>query len=202
MPGRHVWKPIRAAGSFFGARRCRSSGSGGVLRLAAIAASVLAASSALAAPGASAEPGSPGVPGNPKVLYQEGFQNGAGITELTDYASDAAAKYTADSYWLNNHRCNGFILAGNTPRPDLSQYCNNIASNFDHVRQKAYALGLLNNPQNPDSNRAVSSKSSGAADNNAPPGTGRNDRPGESDPVRHAGAVDPAGGQPVRHPFR
>jgi uncharacterized repeat protein (TIGR01451 family) len=112
---------------------------------------------------AQAASGNPGSPSAPRVLYQEDFENGSGLTGLTSYASDTGAQYTADSYWLNTHRCNGFIISHNSPNPDLAQYCNNVQSNVDQVRQKAYALGLLNSPQNAATNRALSTNSSGAA---------------------------------------
>lgn len=113
-----------------------------------------------------AAPGNPGSPSAPRVLYQEDFENGAGLTGLTNYISDTGAQYTADSYWLNTHRCNGFVISHDSANPDLAQYCNDVQFNVDQIRQKAYALGLLNQPQNVATNRALSTNTSGAADNN------------------------------------
>jgi uncharacterized repeat protein (TIGR01451 family)/fimbrial isopeptide formation D2 family protein len=112
---------------------------------------------------AQAAPGNPGTPSAPAVLYTEDFQNGSGVTTLPNYTSTSGVKYTADAYWLSTGDCNGFILsAADTTRP--SGYCNNFAGFSDGeyaaALRKAQALGLLNSPQNPDTNRALSTNTS------------------------------------------
>jgi uncharacterized repeat protein (TIGR01451 family) len=141
-----------------------------VVALTALASASLTGISLAVGPAdtAQAAPGNPGTPSAPTVLYQEDFQNGSGLTGLTSYVSDIGTQYTADSYWLNTHRCNGFVLSYDTATPDLNQYCNTVQSNFNEVRDKAYALGFLNSPQNPTANRALSTNSAGNLDNNTP----------------------------------
>src|SRR5919198_1709818 len=107
----------------------------------------------------------PGAPQAPTTLYSEDFQNGTGPTELENYVSSSGASYTADSYWLNQRRCNGFILSSGDAYPGVT-YCNSNSAFWGAVADQAYVLGLLNNPQNPATNRAVSSWSTGGADNN------------------------------------
>jgi uncharacterized repeat protein (TIGR01451 family) len=118
----------------------------------------------------------PGVPQAPTTLYSEDFQNGSGTTELENYVSSSGASYTADSYWLNQRRCNGFILSSGDAYPGVT-YCNSNAAFGGAVADQAYVLGLLNNPQNPATNRAVSSWSTGGADNNV------NNQPDSAIPV-------------------
>jgi uncharacterized repeat protein (TIGR01451 family) len=125
-------------------------------RILAVLAVVLAVPSAAHA--------APGVPQPPTTVYSEDFQNGSGPTELESYASTSGASYTADSYWLNQRRCNGFILSNGDAYPGAT-YCNSSSTFWGVVRTQAYVLGLLNTPQNPTTNRAVSSYSTGAADN-------------------------------------
>jgi uncharacterized repeat protein (TIGR01451 family) len=109
----------------------------------------------------------PGVPAEPTVLFHENFEQGSGVTLLPDYVSATpGVRYTADPYWLNTHRCNGFILSDSQPFP--GNMCNNSTTSWNEVRAKAYALGLLNTPQNPTTNRAVSSNTTGAADTSNP----------------------------------
>jgi uncharacterized repeat protein (TIGR01451 family)/fimbrial isopeptide formation D2 family protein/LPXTG-motif cell wall-anchored protein len=107
---------------------------------------------------AEADPGNPGVPSAPTQLYLEDFQNGSGLVNLPNYTGDSGAKYTASSYWLNTTYCNGFTLSFQQTRPG-DQYCSNDY-NFNGSRVKAYALGLLNSPQNPTTNRALSTNTS------------------------------------------
>jgi len=109
----------------------------------------------------------PGVPADPQTLYFEDFQNGAGVTELERYSSSTGASYSADSYWLNQSRCNGFVLSFADPYPG-SSYCNTFAANWDTIRGMSNVLGLLNSPQNAATNRAVASYSSGGTDNATP----------------------------------
>jgi fimbrial isopeptide formation D2 family protein/uncharacterized repeat protein (TIGR01451 family) len=113
---------------------------------------------------ATAVPGNPGTPGDPTVLFTEDFENGSGVTTLPNYIADSGASYTADSYWLRTQRCNGFILSYDIAARPSAEYCNNNDSQWNAVRAKVYALGLLNTPQNVTTNRAVSSNSSGNAD--------------------------------------
>ncbi|WP_460783271.1 DUF7927 domain-containing protein [Microbacterium tumbae] len=132
--------------------------------LAMLAGLFTMAGSVLTSVPALAAPGNPGVPSDPQVLYEENFENGAGATELESYVSDSGLEYTADSYWLNSRRCNGFILSYNITTLPSEEYCNNLQYQWDLVRAKTFALGFLNSPQNTVANRAVSSNSSGAAD--------------------------------------
>jgi uncharacterized repeat protein (TIGR01451 family) len=131
--------------------------------VALVVASITLVSLGTSAP-VGATPGTPGVPSAPTTLYTEDFENSAGLTELENYPSASGATYTASSYWLNQHRCNGFILSSTTANPG-STYCNNNSASWLDVQRKAYALGLLNSPQDPTTNRAVSTNSTGAADN-------------------------------------
>lgn len=106
----------------------------------------------------SAEPGNPGVPSEPIVLYEEDFENGSGVTELEDYASQAGVGYTASANWLNWVRCNGFILSAQDSMP--SGYCDGRAGEWSAVQLKTQALGLLTDPPTPDTNRALSTNTS------------------------------------------
>jgi uncharacterized repeat protein (TIGR01451 family) len=144
------------------ARAKRAMAAFGVAALA----SAMGASMLSAPDRAIAAPGNPGVPGAPGVLYQEDFEQGTGFTGLADYASVNPVRYTADPYWLNQRACNGFITSFDLEdRPD--GVCENIVpdpgawdSEYAAVRAKTYALGLLNTPANPETNRAVSSNTS------------------------------------------
>lgn len=110
---------------------------------------------------AEAAAGSPGVPSAGAVLYSEDFEQGSGVTLLTNYP--AAVGYTADPYWLSTRSCNGFIASAEiTSRP--AGYCASSypGAEWSAVGAKAYALGLLNVPQNPGTNRAVSSNTAPA----------------------------------------
>lgn len=104
--------------------------------------------------------GNPGTPGVPPVLFEEDFEQGNGVTELENYQSTTGASYTADPYWLDQQRCNGFILdySSQVASPGTN-YCNAEDHNWASVRAKTYALGMLGG--DPLTNRAVSSNSSG-----------------------------------------
>ncbi|MFF3026383.1 hypothetical protein [Microbacterium sp. NPDC057944] len=115
---------------------------------------------------ASAAPGSPGVPGAPAVLFQEDFQQGAGVTELENYVSASGATYSADPFWLDATACNGFILSQTDAFPGGS-VCGGRPAEWTEVQRKAAALGLLNSPQNSTTNRAVSSNTSSNGPANA-----------------------------------
>lgn len=110
---------------------------------------------------AAAAPGTPGTPDAPVVLFEEDFQQGAGITELENYVSLSGATYTADPFWLSAASCNGFIVSPAETFPGAPT-CSGSASNFQETQRKAAALGLLNTPQNTATNRAVSSNTTGS----------------------------------------
>lgn len=141
---------------------------GAALAVVAITASLLVAVGVLTPSlqdSAVAAPGTPGTPSAPIQLYLENFENGTGVQEIESYVGASGATYGADSYWLRAMRCNGFILAyGNVAQP--TGYCNNLSGNWVAVRAMANALGYLSSPETPTTNRAVSSNSSGFAENN------------------------------------
>lgn len=118
---------------------------------------------------AQAAPGSPGVPAPAPVLYEENFENAQGraltdVIPLQSYQSAQGVTYTADPFWLDTSACNGFIMNFQSLRP--AGYCSDSASQFGDALAKSYALGLLNSPQNPTSNWAVSSNTSGMGTDN------------------------------------
>jgi uncharacterized repeat protein (TIGR01451 family) len=134
----------------------------GGLAMAAVASALIGAT---AVP-ANAEAG---VPAAPKTIYLEDFENvsGNGPVSLQSYTGSAAAKnstYTANSYWLDATRCNGFILNSQATLP--SGYCQNTSGTaqgeFDAVKDKTWALGLLNSPANRTTNHALSTNTSPA----------------------------------------
>ena len=109
----------------------------------------------------------PGVPAAPTTIYAEDFENGSGLTELESYVADSGVGYSADSYWLNQRRCNGFILAYSDTTYPGATYCNSNPGFWPPLRRLTYALGLLNSPQNAQTNRAVATITTGNADNTA-----------------------------------
>ncbi|MFK4759641.1 hypothetical protein ACI3KS_01760 [Microbacterium sp. ZW T5_45] len=107
--------------------------------------------------------GQPGVPSTPTELYKENFENVQGrplsaVIPLQNYVSAQGVTYTADPFWLNTAACNGFIL--NYQSSFVPGYCSNGGDQFNDALAKTYALGLLNSPQNPTTNWAVSSNTS------------------------------------------
>jgi hypothetical protein len=133
----------------------------GVVSLAMLA-SVMSVIALVASPAplAEAAPGDPGNPSAPKVLYTEDFQNGSGVTELENYNSTQGVNYTADPYWRDAYHCNGFILGFTEAQP--STYCDDLVLEWQSVQAKAYALGLLHNPQDATTNRALSTNTTWA----------------------------------------
>lgn len=120
----------------------------GLLVIGLTAASVGVIGGTGAAP-ATAAPGSPGIPSDPPVLYQEDFENGAGVQTLTGYTGASGATYTADPYWLETSACNGIILNALDAAPP--GYCVNDVGGVEwpSAQDKTYALGLLNSPADP-----------------------------------------------------
>ncbi|WP_307224480.1 beta strand repeat-containing protein [Microbacterium arborescens] len=91
------------------------------------------------------------------MLFEEDFENGAGVQTLPSYVSGQGVSYTASSYWLSTANCNGFITSfNNAPRP--ANYCFD-AGQYTSTQQKAYALGIPSG--DPANNRAVSTNSNG-----------------------------------------
>jgi uncharacterized repeat protein (TIGR01451 family) len=135
-----------------------------MLRTPAAFAAVLALA-VMSLVGARSAVAAPGVPAPSTTIYSEDFENGDGPTELESYVSSTGASYSADSYWLNQRRCNGFILDYNDITIPGATYCNSSQSFWNAVRRMTFALGLLNSPPQTLSNRAVSSYTTGDADN-------------------------------------
>ncbi|WP_158277142.1 DUF7507 domain-containing protein [Serinibacter arcticus] len=110
------------------------------------------------------------MPSDPPVLYEETFENYGGadsdVVNLPDYSSGQGVTYTADPFWLDVLMCNGFLLTFQAPENPPAGYCGNFLSEWRDVRVKAYALGLLNSPADPETNRAVSSNTSGSTADN------------------------------------
>ena len=135
----------------------------GALITASMIGSVSLATTLAAAP-AQAAPGNPGTPGDPKVLYEENFEHTdaplSELVSLTDYVSEQGITYTADAPWLEAWGCNGFLATSQVVFPE--GYCHDLENEYRDVRNKAYALGLLNSPQNPETNRAVSTNTTHA----------------------------------------
>ena len=101
---------------------------------------------------------------DPVELYLEDFENGSGVQELEDYTGVSGVTYDADEFWLRAMRCNGFIVSyENTTQPE--GYCNDKEFSWKAVRVMAYAVGKLNPAQNPETNRAIASNTSGNASN-------------------------------------
>jgi uncharacterized repeat protein (TIGR01451 family) len=131
-------------------------GRGVLLRMALGLAAVVLAVVALVPRAADA---APGVPADPTTIFFEDFENGSGVTLLPNYASSSGARYTADPYWLDTGHCNGYITSFGVTQPP--GYCGGAPSEWQGVQAKTYALGLLNSPQSPTTNRAISTNTSG-----------------------------------------
>ncbi|HEY4278996.1 MAG TPA: DUF11 domain-containing protein [Conexibacter sp.] len=99
------------------------------------------------------------MPATPRTIYAEDFENGAGVTELETYPSSSGATYGADLYWLTASHCNGFIMSFGDTQPVGA--CGDATTEWGSIQSKAYALGLLNTPQNPAANRAISTNTTG-----------------------------------------
>jgi uncharacterized repeat protein (TIGR01451 family) len=86
--------------------------------------------------------GFPTEPQEPTIVYAEDFEHEVGITPvlLTKYtgAPPLSARYTAARNYLEH--CNGNIVEFKAA-PRSASNCDESA--FDHVRQMAYALGIL-----------------------------------------------------------
>lgn len=106
-----------------------------------------------------APPGNPGERFAAPVLYEEDFEQASIYERLGDYAPSSGVRYTASDYWLNSDYCNGFITNYATTARQSSTMCTNQA-NYEDVRAKTYALGLLNEPQNTQTNKALSTNTS------------------------------------------
>ncbi|WP_210605331.1 LPXTG cell wall anchor domain-containing protein [Brevibacterium oceani] len=96
---------------------------------------------------------------DPTELFFEDFEvQGSGTHSLESYAGSTGATYTADTYYLSAEHCNGFITSfDQSTKPD--GHCKSVGQ-WNFVRQKAYALGLLTDT--PETNRAVSSNTNNA----------------------------------------
>ncbi|WP_285725708.1 DUF7507 domain-containing protein [Psychromicrobium xiongbiense] len=125
---------------------------------------LLTISTVLSAPAAQATPGTPGIPQPPVAIYTEDFQQGSGITPLTAYTPSSGTGYTADSYWLNQYRCNGFVASYQDAFVPMTSYCNGFATTIDNIRAEAEALGILAGKVTPQANRVVAGGTAGALD--------------------------------------
>lgn len=151
--------------------RLRFMRAAAVSTVMALAAGLLVAVGVLiptAGESAAAAAGSPGTPSAPVQLYLENFENGTAtsVQEIENYTGASGATYTADPYWLRAMRCNGFIVEYNVMTTTPDGYCNKPLvplNNWNSVRRKTYALGLLTNTMT--TNRAVSSNTSGYENN-------------------------------------
>ena len=107
-----------------------------------------------------------GTPDAPTVLFTENFQNTSNYNRvlLTSYTGSSGMTYTANGAWLTN--CNGEILAFNSPDSEFdNSNCSvgnggsgsgtNLTGAFDQVRRMAYAMGQLNNINDPATNKAL-----------------------------------------------
>ncbi|WP_378239456.1 DUF7507 domain-containing protein [Actinomadura harenae] len=131
-------------------------------------------------------PGSPGRPQPATAVFSENFENRQSSLpiRLNNYTGQFGMTYTADQAWLQN--CNGWVAAFSDPggsSPSVATQvadCNPASGGpgtpgtqaWNHVRQLAQALGVLNGTPNTADNHAVSAYTNGHI-NNGDPGAGK-----------------------------
>lgn len=116
---------------------------------------------------------------DPTALFTEDFENSSKLqpnvpTLLSSYQSAISLSYTASNYWLDSKYCNGFITASSIHLSESeikATWCGlndskTTAADYDAVRVKAYALGLLQrdldgSTVSPADNHALSTNTSG-----------------------------------------
>ncbi|MEV5570542.1 hypothetical protein AB0L06_10850 [Spirillospora sp. NPDC052269] len=126
-------------------------------------------------------PGMPGVPQPPKVAFYEDFENRQSTLpiRLTSYTGTSGMTYTAELPWLQN--CNGWIAAYDDPAGGNAAVAPQVADcdpqtgpgtpgaqAWNHVRQLAQSLGVLNQTNPTSANHAVSAYTNGHVNSGNP----------------------------------
>ncbi|WP_170026394.1 DUF7507 domain-containing protein [Actinomadura oligospora] len=126
-------------------------------------------------------PGMPGTPQPATTVFGEDFENRQSTlpVRLDDYTGASGMTYTADQAWLQN--CNGWVAAFQDPGgadPSVAPQVNDCDPQggpgtpanqaWNHVRQLAQALGVLNGTSPASANHAVSAYTNGHINNGNP----------------------------------